>query len=231
MENQLPIQDKLIESKRSEEKAKFYAGVKDNLNYIYIALMVVCNCIISLLKIEDGEIGIKYPSNGIGWVLWITQVLLITFLGVMILGTFRRQGVKNGHKNESVKETYEEYLKAIANMKKEVNPRSLKQYLKQQDVRDTFTKGSILIVVNLLVISAALSFNVNAILALVVNILLSVCFGIKAMLDAEDYVLTELIIWYKIKIKELTAPKEKSNERKISRNRQSRTRSSEPGRV
>ena len=231
MENQLPTQEISIESKRIEDKNKFYASIKDNLNYVYIALMVIANCIISLLKIEDGEIGLKYPSDSIGWVLWITQVLLITFLGVMILGTFRRQGIKNGHKNENVKLTYDEYLKALANIKKEVNPRSLKQYLKQQDVRDTFSKGAILIVVNLLVISAAITLNVNAILALIVNILLSTCFGIKAMLDAEDYVLTELIIWYKIKIKELTAPKEKSNERKISRNRQSRTRSSEPGRV
>lgn len=225
MENQLPIQEKSVEEKRIESKEKFFAGVKDNLNYIYILLMVIANCIISLLKIEDGAVGIKYPSDGLGWALWITQVLVITFLGVMILNTFRRQGIKNGHK--VIKETYEEYLKAIANYKEEVKPRSEREYIKQQTVRDTFSKGSILIIVNLLVISAAISFNINAILALIVNILLSVCFGIKAMLDAEDFVIKELVIWYKIKTRELNeVPKEKSNERKIHRNRQSGTRSS-----
>ena len=224
MENQSLTPERLAENKRIEQKEKFFAGVKDNLNYIYIFLMIIANCIISLLKIEDGQVGIKYPSDGLGWALWITQVLVITFLGVMILNTFRRQGIKNGHK--TIKETYEEYLKAIANFKEEVNPRSERQYMKQQTLRDTFSKGSILIIVNLLVISAAISLNPNAILALFVNILLSVCFGIKAMLDAEDFVIKELVVWYKIKIRELTTPKEKKNERKISRNRQSGTRSS-----
>ena len=224
MENQSLTPEKLVESKRIEQKEKFFAGVKDNLNYIYIFLMIIANCVISLLKIEDGAVGLRYPSDGLGWALWITQVLVITFLGVMILNTFRRQGIKNGHK--TIKETYEEYLKAIANFKEEVNPRSERQYMKQQTLRDTFSKGSILIIVNLLVISAAISLNPNAILALFVNILLSVCFGIKAMLDAEDFVIKELVIWYKIKIRELTTPKEKKNERKISRNRQPRTRSS-----
>lgn len=224
MENQSLTPEKLVENKRIEQKEKFFAGVKDNLNYIYIFLMIIANCVISLLKIEDGAVGLRYPSDGLGWALWITQVLVITFLGVMILNTFRRQGIKNGHK--TIKETYEEYLKAIANFKEEVNPRSERQYMKQQTLRDTFSKGSILIIVNLLVISAAISLNPNAILALFVNILLSVCFGIKAMLDAEDFVIKELVIWYKIKIRELTTPKEKKNERKISRNRQPRTRSS-----
>lgn len=224
MENQSLTPEKLVESKRIEQKEKFFAGVKDNLNYIYIFLMIIANCVISLLKIEDGAVGLRYPSDGLGWALWITQVLVITFLGVMILNTFRRQGIKNGHK--TIKETYEEYLKAIANFKEEVNPRSERQYMKQQTLRDTFSKGSILIIVNLLVISAAISLNPNAILALFVNILLSVCFGIKAMLDAEDFVIKELVVWYKIKIRELTTPKEKKNERKISRNRQPRTRSS-----
>lgn len=224
MENQSPIQEKSVENKRIEKKEKFFAEIKDNLNYIYILLMVIANCIISLLKIEDGAIGLKYPSDGLGWALWITQVLVITFLGVMILNTFRRQGIKNGH--NVIKDTYEEYLKAIANFKEEVNPRSERQYMKQQTVRDTFTKGSILVIVNLLVISAAISLNANAILALFVNILLSVCFGIKAMLDAEDFVIKELVIWYKIKIRELNAPKEKKYERKIHRNGQSRPRSS-----
>lgn len=224
MENQSLTPEKLVENKRIEQKEKFFAGVKDNLNYIYIFLMIIANCVISLLKVEDGAVGLRYPSDGLGWALWITQVLVITFLGVMILNTFRRQGIKNGHK--TIKETYEEYLKAIANFKEEVNPRSERQYMKQQTLRDTFSKGSILIIVNLLVISAAISLNPNAILALFVNILLSVCFGIKAMLDAEDFVIKELVIWYKIKIRELTTPKEKKNERKISRNRQPRTRSS-----
>lgn len=216
MENQLPTQEKSSSEKRIESKEQFFIGVKDNLNYIYIVLMVIANCIISLLKIEDGAVGIKYPSDGLGWALWITQVLVITFLGVMILNTFRRQGIKNGHK--VIQTTYDEYIKAIANIQKEINPRSERQYMKQQTLRDAFSKGTILVIVNILVISAAISLNPNAILALIVNILLAICFGIKAMLDAEDFVIKELVIWYKLKIKELTTPKEKKNERKIHRN-------------
>lgn len=225
MENQSPTPEVSTEFRRVEAKKKFFAEVKNNLNYIYIFLMIIANCIISLLKVEDGSIGLRYPSDGLGWALWITQVLVITFLGVMILNTFRRQGIKNGHK--VIKATYDEYIKAVTSLKEQVNPRSEKQYMKQQTLKDTFSKGFILIIVNLLVISAAISLNLNAILALIVNIILAVCFGISAMINAEDFVVTELILWYKIRIKELTeAPKEKKNDRKISRNRQSRTRSS-----
>lgn len=196
MENQLHTQEE-----STSNKQKIYNSVKDNLNYIYILLMIVVNTILSLLKVENGKIGLSYPNNGLGWALWITQVILITFVGVMILGAFRRQGILQGHNN--IKKVYQDYLDAITDKNEDVNPRSLKEYNRQKTISDAFTKGAILVAVNLFVMSVVASLNPNALIALLTNIFLSVCFGIKAMLDAEDFVVTELVIWYKIKTKEL----------------------------
>ena len=196
MENQLHTQEESISNKQ-----KIYNSVKDNLNYIYILLMIVVNTILSLLKVENGKIGLSYPNNGLGWALWITQVILITFVGVMILGAFRRQGILQGHNN--IKKVYQDYLDVITDKNEDVNPRSLKEYNRQKTISDAFIKGAILVAVNLFVMSVVASLNPNALIALLTNIFLSVCFGIKAMLDAEDFVVTELVIWYKIKTKEL----------------------------
>ena len=229
MENKLPTQQKLSEEQvikeRTEKKKATLKVVKDNLNYIYIVLMIIANCIISLLKIEDGEVGLSYPKNGVGWALWITRILITTFIGVMILNAFRRQGIKNGH--GVIKDTYDEYLEAVSNNTKDKNPRGLKEYLREKTIKDSFSKGTILVLINLLVMSLVISANLNALLALITNIIFAVAFGIKAMLDAEEYVLQELIVWYKIKIKEL---KEKENG-KICRNTQPRPRHRNSSRV
>lgn len=220
MENQSLTQEELtnLDNERIKAREKAFKQIKDNLNYIYILLMIIANAIISLLRIENGKIGLSYPNNGLGWALWITQVLVITFIGVLILNSFRRQGIQNGHK--IIEKTYTEYLNAITNKDIEQNPRSLKEYNKQQTLKDSLTKGSALILINLLVISVGISFNLNALVALIVNILFSTCFGIKAMLDAEDYVITELIVWYKIKIKEIKDVEIKKVRKKNNGNRQ-----------
>ena len=102
MENQSLTQEELtnLDNERIKAREKAFKQIKDNLNYIYILLMIIANAIISLLRIENGKIGLSYPNNGLGWALWITQVLVITFIGVLILNSFRRQGIQNGHKRK-----------------------------------------------------------------------------------------------------------------------------------
>lgn len=233
MENKSPTQQISSEEQRIQERVQKKKNslkvIKDNLNYIYILLMVISNCIISLLKIENGKIGVNYPNSALGWILWASQIIITTFIGVMILGAFRRQGIKNGH--DVIQDTYKKYLEAVANDTDNKNPRSLKQYMRGQAIKDSFTKAPILIMLSLLVVSLTISANLNALLSLIVNIIFAISFGIKSMLDAEEYVVQELIIWYKIKIKELSLleeKKEKNNERRLYRNRQPRARSSKP---
>ena len=212
MENQSPTQEKSIDSQRREFIDNTKKQVKENLNYIYIVLMIIANAILSLLQVNGGQIGINYPKNGLGWVLWVTQVLAVTFIGVLILNSFRRQGTKNGH--AVIKDTYTKYLELISKQTKDINPRSLKQYLNERNLKDSLSKGTIFALLNLLALSVGISFNLNAFIGLVINVIVAVCFGIKAMLDAEDYVITELVIWYKLKIKEM----EKENDIKENEN-------------
>lgn len=223
MENQSPTQEILNKNKEIRDNVK--KQIKENLNYIYIVLMIIANGLLSLLQIKNGEIGLNYPNNGLGWILWATQVLAVTFIGVMILSSFRRQGIKNGH--ESIKATYNAYIDILSKQTKESNPRSLKEYLNQRALKDSLVKGTIFALINILVISIGISANLNSLMALVINVLLAICFGIKAMLDAEDFVITELIVWYKLKIKEMENLKEINN----GRNQKSRSRSTKSGRI
>ena len=210
MENQSHTQEKLsnediTKTPYMEQREKIAKALKDSLNYIYIVLMIIANCILSLLKIEDGAVGLMYPKDGLGWVMWATQIMLATFIGVMILNAFRRQGIKNGHKN--IQKTYNEYLDAITKPNREVHPRSLKQYLRNKTLRDSLTKSLMFVILNIFIVSVVIGANLNALLSLITNIIFAVSFGIKTMLDAEEYVLTELVIWYQLKTAEVTVHK------------------------
>lgn len=201
MENKLPTQQKLSDPQtRVDKKDEVMKAIRNNLNYIYVVLMIIANCIISLLRIEGGDIGLRYPSTFWGWCLWLLEIFITTFIGVMILNAFRRQGIKKGH--TIIKDTYDKYLDSIAHGEENSNPRSLKKYLKEQTLKDGFSRGVMLVLINLLVISLSISFNTNSLLALVTNIIFAVGFGIKTMLDAEEYVVTELIVWYNKQIEQ-----------------------------
>lgn len=209
MENKSPTQE-TYKTPHLETKEKIGTAIKENLNYIYIVLMIIANCLLSLLRVEDGEVGVNYPKSNLAWIMFIIQILSTVVIGVMILNAFRRQGVKIGHK--AIDEVYQRYLKAIARPDGNANPRSLKKYLRIQSTRDSLTKSLTFMVINVFVISVTINANINSLLSLIVNIIFAVSFGVKAMLDAEDYVLTELVIWYQIKIKELEGSKGGEND-------------------
>jgi hypothetical protein len=206
MENKLHTQEELTNQNRD----KLFNQIKENLNYIYIVIMILANCLISLIRIDEtGTIELKYPHTPAGWILWLAQILLITMVGVMILNAFRRQGIKLGHK--SIKKTYDEYISLLAMQDKDMNPRSLREYMSTKALKDSIFKGALLVVINIMAISASIYANLNGLFALVINVIFSVAFGIKELLEAEDYVITELVIWYRIKIKQLKSRKEKKD--------------------
>lgn len=208
--------------------------IKENLNYIYIVLMIIVNILLGLLTIEDGQIGLRYPSSALGWVLWAFQIIAQTIIGVLILNGFRRQGVKLGH--EVIKDTYDKYLE-ITRKNKSLKPRSLKEYMGKEAAKDGLSKAFILVLVSVFVGSVIIGANLNNILSLIINIILSIGFGIKALLDAENFVITELIVWYQLKTAEVTdqtkeePAKEKQNESKLQRPKQSKPRPTKSGGV
>lgn len=229
MENKLPTQQTSDAVSRVKWKEDFLKAVRNNLNYIYVTLMIIANCLLSLLKIEDGQVALTYPQTFWGWVLWLLQIFMTTFIGVMILNAFRRQGIKKGH--ELIKTTYERYLESIAHGEENANPRSLKEYMRKQTMKDGFSRGVILVLLNLLVVSLTICLNTNSVLALITNIIFAVGFGIKTMLDAEEYVVTELIVWYNQRIELNEKKKELKNGKLKERNKKPRSRQCEPDRV
>lgn len=207
MENKLSTQEKSSDDKiqaRINQKNIMLSKVKDNLNYIYIILMMLANCLLALVEIKGGTIGLRYPNTILGWVLWATQIALQTLIGVLILNGFRRQGIKIGH--NSIKETYNDYMNCVKKNAKAKNPRSLKEYLRNHAVVDSLIKASIYVILSIFFGSVLIGANWNALISLIVNIILAIGFGIKALLDAEEFVVKELILWYQ---KEINKEKEK----------------------
>ena len=186
---------------------KLFSQIKENLNYIYIGLMIIVNIVLNILVIQDGHVGVSYPHSTLGWVMWSVRLVLQTTVGCLILNAFRRQGVRWGHKDPKVDEVYQRYLEVMRTLKKDNHPRSLKQYLGTHGAKDTASKSVIYIITTILIGSLMIGANWNSILSLAVNIIMAIAFGIKAMLEAENYVITELILWYQLKIAEVTDQK------------------------
>jgi len=191
----------------TQHRSDVVMKIKENINYFYIVLMLLANVILNLLVIEDGSIGTCYPSTTLGWILWVVRLVLQTLIGCLILNSFRRQGIKLGHENEDVKKVYKEYLDAIRRNSKQMQPRSLKQYLSTHGARDTASKSIVYVATTILIGSMIIGANTTSLIALVVNIIMSIAFGLKAMMDAEHFVITELIIWYQLKTAEVTDQK------------------------
>ncbi len=221
MENQSHIQEKSNNIQMPQHitnKENFFKKVKDNINYIYIVLMIIANCLISLVRIEDGQITVNYPETFIGLVLWATQIIIQTTIGVLIMNGFRRQGIKIGH--ISIESTYNDYLTLTRKNTNNQNPRSLKQYMKGHAAKDSAIKAFFYVVLSIFIGSVVISANWNALLSLVVNIIFAVGFGIQALLDAEEYVIKELVIWYRIQIDNTN----KLNKKEIKENEPKRKR-------
>lgn len=208
-ENQLPTQNQLTEykTKSMQKKEEIMQSIRQNLNYIYIGLMIFANCLLALLKIEDGKVGLHYPSSLLGWVMFILQIIMTAVVAVLILNGFRRQGIKTGH--EVIKNVYDNYIKAITKPMEGQSPRSLKKYMKIQRTKDGLQKGVSYVIMNVFIMSVAIGFNWNNLLTLVIDIVFAVGFGIKSMLDAEEYVVTELVIWYQLETKKANELNEK----------------------
>ena len=207
MENKSPTQEKSNNvDKMLEKRNQVITKIKENLNFIYVGLLIVANVLVSLLVIDEGHLSVVHPTTFLGWVLWAVQIILETIIGVLILNAFRRQGVKEGFNHKEVQDLHKQYLELYVktNMKK---PRSLKEYLGKHARIDGLTKSIIYITVSIFVGEAIISANWNNLISLVTNIIFAVSFGIKAMIDAEEYVLNELVIWYQLKIAEVTDQK------------------------
>lgn len=202
-------------SHTQQQFEQFIERIRANLNYIYIILMILVNVLLSTLTIENGSIGLRYPDTPLGWILWTVQIGIQTLVGVLILNAFRRQGVALGHKY--IKETYDKYI-SLTVKDKSHKPRSLREYLGKEALKDSMSKSLVLIVISVFVGSVVIGANLNNLLSLLMNIIFSICFGIKALIDAENYVMTELVVWYQLKIEELTSQYEEPSKEIINGN-------------
>lgn len=192
----------------NNKKDKAINNIKENINYIYILLITIVNIFLSLFTVSDGTVALLYPKTMLAWVLLIGQMVLQTVIGVLILNSFRRQGVKLGHK--VIENIHKEYMEIITKEPK-ITPRSLKQYMSTEAIKNTISKSVIFMALSLFVGSVAITGSINNLVGLIMNIVLAMSFGLKALLEAEDFVINELSLWYKKRIKEIKKTEEVEN--------------------
>ena len=214
MENQLPTQEKSnsYSTPHLERKNNILKNVKENLNYIFIVLIMIVNILISTITFKDGHIDFCFPQDALSWVIWAIIIFIQTLIAVLILEAFRRQGIKFGE--TSIKDLKNKYFDLIIKKKEFKQPRDLKTYLKKKTTKDSLTKAPIYAVVSFIMGGGViLGFSLNNIISLIINIIFATAFGIKAMIDAEDYVVNELSLWYRLEIEKLEQENKKKEKK------------------
>lgn len=209
MENKLPTQERLNKT-YTEKRDEVVNKIRENINFIFIFLLIIGNFFLSILQVDGVDVKFNFPQNTLGWVFWSLLIIYQVVVAIAILNAFRRQGIKSGHR--LIKTTHDQYLNLITEDKKQ-NPRSLKQYLKQTVAIDSTKKAITHTFLGVIAGTLLIAFDLNGLLGLIMNIIFAVSFGLKAMIESEEYVLEELNIWYKMKIRELQ--EENKNERQI----------------
>lgn len=187
--------------------------IKDKLNYIVIVVFCLINILLSMFSFSGGFSLRPFPTTAIQWVFYILSILLPPTIGLLIVNQFRHQGIKEGLKE--IDDVYKKYLSLLPK-KENIKPRSMKTYLRQVTTKDAIRRYIIAIVLSVFLVNVAVSADINGLVAVIANIVLFISFGIMAMMQAEEYVTSELVIWYKIEINKLEERAENPTKQEVN---------------
>lgn len=170
-----------------EEKQSNSNPLKENMNFIMIAMLSIMQVVLSCLSSINGSIQFIFPKTVWGWILLIAPKVATSVLGYMIWMNFFDKGKENGKKTE-------DYKKSIAILN-EIQGKSDKYIINIVNPlkweRDAKIKKGVKMVLMLLVTTFLISelivaFNVSSLIASVLSILISMVYGFQMMNKAEE---------------------------------------------
>ena len=177
---------------------KWRIKLKQYTYYIIIAVISLLSLIIiPLIGTDLPDIKAAFPSDAIGWCLYIGERILVIIMNFIIFDSFVKQARINIKDDENFKKANEILAK---NKPKEYRPKSEKKYLSEIYLK----KGTSLVitsVMSLFVIGTAiLNYDYMLLIATTFSVISCIVFGILTMKKVElyytgeyyDYALTQI---------------------------------------
>ncbi len=161
--------------------------MKDNMNWIMIAVLSVVQVLLSCLSSLDGQIQFVFPTTVMGWILLFAPKIAISALGYMIWLEFFGKGKQNAQKTEEYKEAIKILMeiqgKSEKNILEVVNP-------EVWETKTKVKKGIKVIITTFitatLIAALAIAFNWASLIGSLVSLLMSVVWGLDMMTKAEE---------------------------------------------
>lgn len=170
-----------------EEKKNNSNPLKENMNFIMIAMLSVMQVVLSCLSSVNGSIQFVFPTTTWGWILLIAPKVATSILGYMIWMNFFDKGKENGKKTEEYKKSIEilnkiqgksdQYIINIVNPLKWERDAKIKKGVKMV---------LMLLVTTFLISELIVAFSVSSLIASLLSILISMVYGFQMMNKAEE---------------------------------------------
>ena len=166
------------------------------IDYSYIltlTISILVYLLFSFLVIKDGSIQLNDFSgyNWFDWLLFTGNIVLPTFVGLMINTSFRRMGYKAFRDEEEIKELYKEYHELLKTKKTNKKHVTIEQYMQRQNAKDAVFKSMIgsgmMFLAGTLIITASFDTFLSTILVLLMWIVM----GVLSMMKLYDYGMNE----------------------------------------
>ena len=179
--------------------------LKQYTYYIIIAVISLLSLIvIPLIGTDLPDVKAAFPSDSIGWCLYIGERILVIIMNFIIFDSFVKQAKINIKDDENFKKANEILAK---NKPKEYRPKSEKKYLSEIYLQ----KGTSLVitsVMSLFVIGTAiLNYDYMLLIATTFSVISCIVFGILTMKKVEVYYTGEYYDYALTQIKEETCIK------------------------
>ena len=179
--------------------------LKQYTYYIIIAVISLLSLIIiPLIGTDLPDIKAAFPSDAIGWCLYIGERILVIIMNFIIFDSFVKQARINIKDDENFKKANEILAK---NKPKEYRPKSEKKYLSEIYLK----KGTSLVItsaMSLFVIGTAiLNYDYMLLIATTFSVISCIVFGILTMKKVEIYYTGEYYDYALTQIKEETCTK------------------------
>ena len=179
--------DEYLKLNAQENKRERKNPVKENMNWILIAILSIVQIALSCLSTVNGDVQFVIPHTVTGWIFLIVPKVAISFVGYMIWMNFFDKGKMNAYKTEEYKKSQTILNEIQANSKENiiqvVNP-------KEWEIKTKIRKGIRMVIMlaltAFLVSELLVHFSIASLMGSILSLLISMFYGYQMMNLAEE---------------------------------------------
>jgi len=189
---------------------KFKKALTEGSNWLVICFLATLYTAMGLMTFEDGTITLKNFGNfaWLDWVLWGVMTFTPAILALLIKGSFKQEGIKQG---KTAIAAYVTDYQLLLHVDKKIKVRGEKEFLTQGAVKDSLQ--SFIMTLTLSFVAGELFLNINSdgIFKIIINLSIWAVLGFQAFGKHYQYAVTELKEWYIIETGRLKDQKIREN--------------------